>query len=140
MLVPEIEVNCYWTSLHYDADKIVELYHKHGTSEQFHSEIKSDLDLERLPSGKFKTNDLILHLGVFAYNILRLIGQSSIKDQNAPIQKKVHRRRLKSVIRDMILMAAKLVKHAGRYFVKFGKRCKWFPVIRNVYDSIVLKC
>ncbi len=140
MLVPEIEVNCYWTSLYYDADKIVELYHKHGTSEQFHSEIKSDLDLERLPSGKFKTNDLILHLGVFAYNILRLIGQSSLKDRNAPIQKKVRRRRLKSVIRDMILMAAKLVKHAGSYFVKFGKRCKWFPVIRNVYDSIVLKC
>ena len=25
--------------------------------EQFHSEIKTDLDLERLPSGKFDTND-----------------------------------------------------------------------------------
>ncbi|OIQ58497.1 hypothetical protein MOTE_18670 [Moorella thermoacetica] len=40
--------------------------------------IKNDLDLERLPSGKFATNDLVLHLGVFAYNILRLLGQFSL--------------------------------------------------------------
>ena len=33
------------------------------------------LDLERLPSGKFATNALIMALGAFAYNILRLIGQ-----------------------------------------------------------------
>jgi hypothetical protein len=36
---------------------VVELYYDHGTSEQFHSEIKTDLDLERLPAGKFATND-----------------------------------------------------------------------------------
>ncbi|MGI9953505.1 hypothetical protein V3F56_14215, partial [Moorellaceae bacterium AZ2] len=36
----------------------VAFYHDHGTSEQFHSEIKNDLNLKRLPSGKFATNDL----------------------------------------------------------------------------------
>ena len=35
------------------------------------------LDLERLPSGKFATNALLMGLGAFAYNILRLIGQSA---------------------------------------------------------------
>ena len=30
----------------------------HGTSEQFHSEFKTDLDIEQLPSGKFATNAL----------------------------------------------------------------------------------
>lgn len=39
------------------------LYHDHGTSEPFHSELKTDLDVERFPSGKFSKNDLILHLG-----------------------------------------------------------------------------
>ena len=38
------------------------LYRQHATSEQFHSEFKTDL--ERLPSGKFPTNDLVMHLGV----------------------------------------------------------------------------
>ncbi|MGV0036717.1 MAG: hypothetical protein ACNYPE_17840 [Candidatus Azotimanducaceae bacterium WSBS_2022_MAG_OTU7] len=29
------------------------LYADHGTSEQFHREFKTDMDIERLPSGKF---------------------------------------------------------------------------------------
>jgi len=55
------------------------------TSEQFHSELKTDLDLERLPAGKFDTNNLVLHAGVFAYNLLRIMGQESLKEQDAPI-------------------------------------------------------
>ncbi|EAR21156.1 transposase, partial [Nitrococcus mobilis] len=41
-----------------DAETIIALYCDHGTHEQFHSELKTDLDLERLPSGKFANNDL----------------------------------------------------------------------------------
>lgn len=44
-------------------------------SRAIHSVIKTDLDLEHLPSGKFTTNDLILRLAQLAYNILRLMGQ-----------------------------------------------------------------
>ena len=36
--------------------QIIALYADHGTHEQFHSEFKTDLDLERPPSGKFDTN------------------------------------------------------------------------------------
>ena len=36
------------------------------------------MDLERLPTGKFATNALILELGMIAYNILRMIGQGTI--------------------------------------------------------------
>ena len=43
--------------------------------EQFHSEIKTDFDLERLASGKFDCNDLILRLGMLAYSCLRLTGE-----------------------------------------------------------------
>jgi len=75
LLVPEIEIESYWTSLPDDEMDIIRLYHEHGTCEQFHSEIKTDLDLERLPSGKFATNNLILHMGLMAYNILRILGQ-----------------------------------------------------------------
>ena len=44
------------------------------------------MDLERLPSGKFATNALILELGMIAYNILRMIGQGTIGGR-APRQK-----------------------------------------------------
>lgn len=62
LLVPEIEVSTWWTSLKLSAKKVIELYHQHGTSEQFHSELKTDMGLERLPSGKFATNALMLSL------------------------------------------------------------------------------
>ncbi|WP_437177587.1 transposase, partial [Heyndrickxia coagulans] len=78
-LIPEYEFETYWTTLDVPAHVVVSLYHDHGTCEQFHSEIKSELDLERLPYGKYVTSELILHFGIFAYNLLRMIGQESLK-------------------------------------------------------------
>jgi hypothetical protein len=63
---------------------IIKLYQRHGTHEQFHSEIKSDLDMERLPTGKFDSNDAILHLAMFAYNCLRLLGQRGLTGEISP--------------------------------------------------------
>ncbi len=40
------------------------------------------MDLERLPSGHFKTNALVLPLGMSSYNILRLCGQESLREDN----------------------------------------------------------
>ena len=50
LLFPEIEVDTYYTSLPDAPAQVIDLYEQHGTSEQFHSEIKGELDLERLPS------------------------------------------------------------------------------------------
>lgn len=36
--------------------EVIELYHAHGECEQSHSEIKTDINLEQLPSGKFEAN------------------------------------------------------------------------------------
>ncbi|GER72883.1 hypothetical protein BpPP18_09500 [Weizmannia acidilactici] len=112
-LMPEYEFETYWTPLDVPAHVIVSLYHDHGTCEQFHSEIKTELDLERLPSGKYETNRLILHFGVFAYNLLRIIGQEGLREQDAPLKKRATRRRIRTVIQNMIIMASKLV-HQGR--------------------------
>ena len=78
LLVPEIEIEGWWTSLELDEECIIALYADHATSEQFHSEFKTDLDVERLPSGKFATNALVLACAMLAYNILRWIGQSGL--------------------------------------------------------------
>lgn len=135
LLIPDIQFESYWTSLTVEPEEIFRLYHDHGTSEQFHSELKTDLDLERLPSGKFKTNDLILHLGCLTYNLLRLIGQETLKSDDAPLKKKVFRRRVKTVIQNLITLASKMVRHARRFYLKFGNYSPWFPTFRRLYAA-----
>lgn len=108
LLFPKMEVETYWSTLPpMKPQEVINLYHDHGTSEQFHSEIKSDLGLERLPSGRFASNSLILHLGLLAYNILRIIGQISIEEQTgfripANRRKTTARRRIRTVMQDFI--------------------------------------
>jgi len=143
LLLPELEINTFWTSLkpkQVSAQQVVGLYHDHGTSEQFHSEFKTDMDIERLPSGKFATNALVLECGLVAYNMLRLCGQESLRqdkkmppDQRMPIRKRVQRRRLRSVIQDMVYMACRLVHHANRWVLSFWKNNPWRPVWEGLY-------
>ncbi len=121
LLVPDIELAGWWTSSTLPAAEVIAHYRYHGTHEQFHAEIKSDLDLERLPSGKFDTNDAILHLGAFAYNCLRLIGQLGLTGKFAPIRHPAKRRRLKTVLQEIMYRAAKFVEHARRLILDFGR-------------------
>ncbi len=78
-IVPDIELGTYWTNTFLPDETVIDLYHAHGESEQYHSEIKTDRDVERLPSGKFESNKLVLELTMIAYNILRIIGQESLE-------------------------------------------------------------
>lgn len=134
LLIPEIEVDTYWTSLGVRVatpDEVIALYRDHGTSEQFHSELKSDMDLERLPSGKFSTNGLILTLAVLAYNILRLMGQTAITNGYQP-RKTVKRRRIRTVIQDLMYMAARFTKHAHQ----FGLALSRYNPLREIWSFL----
>ena len=66
-VIPDVEINMYWTSLDVSDEDVIELYHNHAVCEQFHSEIKTDMGIERLPSSKFETNALILKHAMIAY-------------------------------------------------------------------------
>lgn len=135
LVMPDIEVEAYWTTLPDPPSVVIELYHDHGTSEQFHSEIKGELDLERLPSGKFDTNHIVLTMGLLAYNILRFIGQASLNTK-APLRKKVQRRRIRTVIQNIITIAARLISHSRRWTLGFGRHSPWFPTFKHIYQSI----
>lgn len=114
LLLPELTIDGWETSLDAPIDTVIALYADHGTHEQFHSEFKTDLDLERLPSGKFDTNTLVLSLAALAYNILRLIGQQALLSNKAPIRHPAKRRRLKTVMQEMLRVAVQLTEHARR--------------------------
>jgi hypothetical protein len=134
LLMPDIEVDTYWVSLPDDpVETIIEQYHDHATSEQYHAEFKGEIDLERLPSGKFKTNQLVLHCALLAYNNLRLIGQLANVGDAIPLRKPAHRRRLKTVIQNLMYLASRVVRHARRFKLSFGCHSPWFPVFRQVY-------
>jgi hypothetical protein len=140
LLVPDIEIATWWTNLKLPAKEVIELYHQHGTSEQFHSELKSDMGLERLPSGKFATNALMLSLGLVAYNVLRMCGQTAISENKTlppeaqmPLDKPVFRRRLRSVIQDLMYLAARMTRHANRWGLSLWRSNPWRSVWESVY-------
>ena len=137
LLLPQVEVDTYWASLPDPPAAIIEQYHQHGTSEQYHSELKSDMDLERLPSGKFATNQLVLHCAMVAYNILRMIGQMANDTGDFPFHKRAFRRRIKTVIQNLIYLAARLVRHARGYKLAFGRWSPWFPAFARTYQQLL---
>lgn len=114
------EVGSSWsTNLELPAPEIARLYEDHGTSEQFHSELKGELDLERLPSGKFNTNALVFHLGGLAYNLLRVLA---IKGKGVfQHRHQSKRRRLKTVIQELILLPARFLGGSGQMKLDLGK-------------------
>lgn len=115
--------------------EVIRLYHAHEECEQFHSEIKTDMDLERLPSGKFETNELVLELGILAYNILRMMGQESIGRRETDTKHKVKRRRLRTVIGNLVMMASHITEHARQLCIGLGRSNPWRYAFSEVYTA-----
>lgn len=137
LLMPEIEIEGWLTSLALPVEEIVKLYQGHGTHEQFHSEFKTDLDLERLPSGKFATNDLVLALAVLAFNILRAIGQATLISPDSPVRHAAKRRRIRTVMQEIIGVAARVIHHARRITLGLGERCAAFSVFERHHQALL---
>lgn len=131
LLPSDLEVNTWWTNTGMADEEVIEHYHAHGECEQFHSELKTDMDLERLPSGKFDTNELVLELAILAYNILRMIGQESIGRRKT--RHKVHRRRLRTVIANLVMMACHVTKHARQLIMGLGSSNAWRHTFESIY-------
>ncbi len=127
------------------AKRVIDSYHAHGESEQFHSEYKTEMGLERLPSGKFDTNALILHLGMIAFNIFRICGQKGLevqerlKQEDTPIQTHrrtgVLRRRIRSVLLDIMRIAAHITTSSGYFWISFGRCSAWADVFKLLYQD-----
>ena len=140
LLIPDIALEGWWTTLaetdHAD-DQVIALYRDHATSEQFHSEFKTDLDIERLPSGKFATNALIMTLATFSYNMLRWIGLISLVGDVSPVRHPAKRRRLRTVIQELMYLAARLIETGRRLDVTLLSELSRLPrcFTRHITDS-----
>lgn len=133
-LFPQIEVETYWTNLYEEPLDVIKLYHDHGTSEQFHSELKSDMGVERLPSGKLAVNAIVLIMAMFAFNTLRFMGQTALANPDLlPVKPDGKRKRLRKVISDLMFIACKFVTHAGKKIIRVYEKNPWLPVFQKLY-------
>lgn len=137
LVAPDITLEGWWTNLSLAPEVVIDLYRQHATSEQFHSEFKTDLDLERLPSGMFATNSLIMTLGAFAYNILRYIGQQGLLGAKAPLRHPAKRRRIKTVLQELMYLAARLISKGRRLTLSFSRCCPAFDAFGTVYRKLL---
>jgi hypothetical protein len=147
-LVPDIEVNTWWTNTDFTDRDVIARYHAHGECERFHSELKTDMDLERPPSGKFQTNELALELAILSYNILRMIGRESLGKGNPRLKRTVKRRRRRTEINNLANMARHITEHARhiteharKLVIGLGKSNVWrevFQYAHYAFEDFVL--
>ncbi len=139
LLIPDVTLEGWWTTLDEascDNETIINLYKDHATSEQYHSEFKTDLDLERLPSGKFDTNDLVLTLGALTYNILRWIGLMGLTGELSPVRHPAKRRRIRTVMQELMYLAARLIASGRQLLLRFSRHCPGFKAFEHVYNRL----
>jgi hypothetical protein len=142
LIVPELTLEGWTTSLpaQFSASEIIALYADHGTHEQFHSEFKTDLDLTRLPSGKFDTNYLVCQLAALAMNILRLMGQRGLLGPDAPVRHAAKRRRIKTVMQELIYRAGRLIEHGRRLILGLGANDRAAKAFARVHGELFAAC
>jgi hypothetical protein len=101
-------------------ETIIALYADHGTHEQFHAALGTDMDLERLPSGKFDTNYLVCALVALAMNVPSLMCQAGLHGPDAPVRHEARRRRIKTEMQELISRAGRLILHGCRLILGLG--------------------
>lgn len=138
LLWPEYVLESWTTTLpeRLKPAEIIALYCDHATHEQFHSEFKSDMDLKRLSSGKFDTNYLVCQSAAVVVNLLRLIGQNTLNEPDAPMRHSAKRRRIKMAMQELVSMAARMIKHAGRWFLGVGESDSGYAVFERHYGRL----
>jgi len=137
LLLPEIELEGWWTSLSVQDEEVIALYRGHGLCEQYHSGIKTGMDLERFPSGKLATNQLVMACTALVYNILRFIGQLSLITKSGIIRHPAKRRRIKTVIQELIYCAARLIATGRRLKLRFSRHVQGhFDAFRYAYHRL----
>ena len=128
----------WWTSID-DADpkSVVMLYHDHATMEQHHGELKTDLGIERLPSGKFETSRLYLQLAYVAMTVLRLIGDKALQCDPGvsprPSRPAPRRLRLRTILERYVFVPGKLVWTGRRFKIVLSGTYSHFKAFKEIH-------
>lgn len=138
LLLPEYVLEGWSTTLgpQIADQQVIALYRDHATHEQFHAEFKTDMDLNRLPSGKFATNHLVCALAAVAMNLLRIVGQHTLHESDSPLRKAALRRRIKTVMQEMMYKAARIISHARGWVLGISASDSGFAVFERAFGKM----
>ena len=94
------------------------------------------MDVERLPSDKFATNQLVLSCAALAYNILRFLGQEGLTRKDAPVRHEAKRCRIRTVMQELMYLAARFVESGRRWKLRFAYNCRAVKVFDALYQRL----
>jgi len=78
----------------------------------------------------------VLACAQLAYNLLRWLGQVGLLGPDAPPRRKAKRRRLRTVMQELMYVAARLIRTGRRLKLAFGGGCRAVPVYRRRYAQL----
>lgn len=78
-----------------------------------------------------------MYLAMLAFNLLRIMGQESLDYRGNPIKNRhrIKRRRLRSVIQDLMYVAAQLIYHARAWTLDFGRSSPFYNTFAYLYHQ-----
>jgi hypothetical protein len=83
-------------------------------------------------------------LALLAYNLLRLCGQESLREDNGNLANRAHyrkkgeRRRLRRLMQGLMYMDVRISFHARRLYLSLGRCNPWSAVWRNIYRGFLI--
>jgi len=132
---PETIVFSAWTSLDAAEEEVLKAYRQRGTSEQYHAEFKTEMDMERLPSGKFAVNSAFLKMGMLIYNMFKVIDQDMVYAKALGL-KKATRRRMKTIMRSIVYMCGKIIRHSRRLILQLACPRPWYEFFSGLLKRL----
>ncbi len=81
--------------------------------------------------GDFNLNELVLVIEMLVYNILGFMGQLSLQKPDLPLRGGVQRRRIRSVMQNLMMIVFKLVSHPRQFYLNFGSKSLWLKILRR---------
>jgi len=83
------------------------------------------------------SSPLVLACAQLAYNILRFIGQNGLFGPEAPRRHRAKRRLFRTVLPELMYLAARLVYTGRQIKLAFGFGCPVVPIFRRLYAQLV---
>ena len=72
----------------------------------------------------------------FRFKALAAIGQHTLHGDEAPVRHKASRRRIKTVMQEMIYKAGRMIHHAGRWVLGLGANDPGFAAFQRHYAGV----
>jgi len=112
------------------AEEVIAWHQQRSNSENYNKEVKGGYNLEYMPTGKFKANAVWFQLGILAYNL-------GIAVKRLALPKSWEKKTIRTIRWQLINIAGKVVKHAGKVILKL---CSIGQDIYEIYQKARTKC